>query len=59
MEVVILEQFGPAVFGNFGVNGSAAKFVLNGFETGFRFVESLGYRASAEFAVLAISETGA
>ena len=58
VEVVVLEEFCPAVFGDFGMDRSTAEFVLDGFEAGFGLVECGGYRASAELAVLPIFEAG-
>lgn len=58
VEVVVLEEFGSAVFGDFVVDGAAAEFVLDGSETGFGLVECGGHRGSAELAVLAEFESG-
>ena len=58
VEVVVLEQFGAAVFGDFGMDGAATEFVLDGFEAGFCLVERGGHCAPAELTVLAIFETG-
>lgn len=58
MEVVVLEEFRPAVFGDFVMDGTAAEFVLDGSEAGFGLVERGDRRASAELAVLSVFETG-
>lgn len=58
MEVVVLEEFGAAVFGDFEVDGTAAEFVLDGFEAGFGLVERGGHCGPAELSVLAEFKAG-
>ena len=58
MEVVVLKEFGMAVFGDFRMNGTAAEFEMDGFQTGFRFVECRGHLGHAGIAVFAKFEAG-
>lgn len=58
VEVVVLEEFDPAVFGDFVVDGAPAEFLLDGSETGFGLVERGSYLGPAELAILAKFEAG-
>ena len=53
VEVVVLEEFGATVFGDFGMDGSPAEFELDGFEPSFCLVERGGHLHHSEFPVLA------
>jgi len=57
MEVVVLEEFGSAIFGDFRMNGSTPEHVLYGSKSCLRLVKRGGRRNSAKLTIFYVFQS--